>query len=219
MNGLWPMAVSFETLIFLLFLIISVVGSLANKWRQMQEEAARRNRPRPAPRPSQRPLNDEIAEFLRTAGERRGKPGAPPNGGSASAPPRPAAPSRPAATPRPVQRPPRPPVEQPLEVRPLETRPAPLGEPFGTRSLAGDLGQLKTEVSQETARLNDPLRQAFSHQLTTLSPKDTPAPTSPSASSLPAAPIGLAALLTSGEGLRNAVILNEILTRPEHRWE
>jgi type IV secretory pathway VirB10-like protein len=225
MNGLWPMAISFEMLIAVLFVIISIVGSLANKWRQMQEEAARRNRPRPAARPqAQRPLDDEIAEFLRTAGERRGgaKPGTRPSSGPASAPPRPAAPARPAAAPRPTQLSPRPPVEPPLEVRPLETRHGSLGEPLTTRSLAaGDLGQLTTEVPQEEARLNEHLRTAFGHQLSTLGRQDmTGTAAAPSAGeSLSAtAAAGLAALLASGEGLRNAVILNEILNRPEHRW-
>jgi len=217
MNGLWPMAISFETLIVLLFLIISIIGSLANKWRQMQEDAARRNRPRPALRPAQRPLDDELAEFLRTAGERReAKPGARPSSGSAGAPPRPAVPGRPA------QLPPRPPMEQPLEVRPLETRPGPLGEPLTTHSLAaGDLGQLKTEVAQEEGRLHEHLRTAFGPPLSTLGLQDmTGTPAAPSAAPLSAsAAAGLAALLASGEGLRNAIILNEILNRPQHRWE
>ncbi|MEN6495853.1 MAG: hypothetical protein ABFD16_16345 [Thermoguttaceae bacterium] len=223
MNGLWPMAISFETLIVVLFVIISIVGSLANKWRQMQEEAARRNRPRPAARPqAQRPLDDEIAEFLRTAGERRGgaKPGARPSSGPASAPPRPAAPARPAPAARPTQ--PRPPVEQPREVRPLETRHGSLGEPLTTRSLAaGDIGQLTTEVPQEEVRLNEHLRTAFGHQLSTLGRQDmtgTAAASSAGESLSATAAAGLAALLASGEGLRNAIILGEILNRPEHRW-
>lgn len=220
MNGPWLLGADIGDfigfLIFLLFLIVSVVGSLANKWRQMQEEAARRGRP-PRPPRQPRPLDDEIADFLRTAGERRETAGQPRPG---TPPPRPATtPSRPVRTPtRPASPPSRPVVEQPREVKPLESHPGRLVETLATRTLTtGGLGQLTTEVAQADDRLQDHLRQAFSHDLSSLGPQETGVPLSPSALP-PAAAAGLAPLLASADSLRNAIILSEILHRPEHRW-
>lgn len=226
MNGPWPLIADVGDLIgfliFLLFLIISVVGSLANKWRQMQEEAARRGRP---PRPQQpprqpRPLDDEIADFLRTAGERReaGRPR--PGGGPAGAPP-----PRPAAThpSQPPTPPPRPRPEEPLEVKPLETGPRRLVEALATRTLASSsLGQLTSDIAQADDRRESRLRQAFPHDLSTLSAKPSPGPSPPAETATPLPPTaaaGLTALLASGANLRNAVILSEIINRPEHRWK
>jgi hypothetical protein len=226
MNGPWPLIADVGDLIgfliFLLFLIISVVGSLANKWRQMQEEAARRARqPRPQRPPRQpRPLDDEIADFLRTAGERRegGKPR--PSGGPPGAPPpRPAA-TRPSQPPTP---PPRPRTEEPLEVKPLETGPRRLAEELATRTLtSGSLGHLSSDVAQADDRLESRLRQTFAHDLSTLSAKPSVSPSSPAEPATPLPPTaaaGLTALLASGANLRNAVILSEIINRPEHRWQ
>jgi len=227
MNGLWLFGADVGDfigfLIFLLFFIVSVVGSLANKWRQMQEEAARRGRPQRPARPP-RPLDDEIADFLRTAGERREpagqqRPGSPP---ARPAPARPSAapPPPPARAPvRPAPPPPRPPVEQPREVKPLETSPGRLGETLATRTLTtGGLGQLTTEVAQADDRLQDHLRQTFNHNLSSLGSQEASVPLSPSALP-PTAAAGVAPLLASAESLRNAIILSEILNRPEHRWE
>lgn len=224
MNGPWPLIADIGDvigfLIFVVFLIISVVGSLANKWRQMQEEAARRARPQRPPR-QPRPLDDEIADFLRTAGEHREagqrRPGGAPVG---TTPPRPA-PSRPGAPlpSRPATPPPRPPVEQPLEVIPLEPRPRHLAESLATRTLTtGSLGQLTTNVAEADDRLEDHLRQVFRRDLSSLGAGEEKAVSAPAAPLPSTAAVGLAAMLASGDNLRNAIILSEIINRPEHRW-
>jgi hypothetical protein len=79
---------------------------------------------------------------------------------------------------------------------------------------AAQLGQLDASPQIETH-----LQQTFSHQLGTLGPASSPAATTPAAAAVgatrAAAPI---AALLSGGNLKQAVILKEILERPEGRW-
>lgn len=203
-------------LIFLMFLIISVVGHFANKWREMQEEAARRARARrPAPpRPQHQPLNDEIAEFLRTAEQRRRPGGAPP-----------ATPPRPASPPRAPALPPRPLAEQPVDVQVVEPRPGRLRETLSSRRQMVEVSQ-ESQVAQADDRMEGHLHQVFDHQLASLSVGEVGSTASfagePLLQAVPlplTAAAGLTALLASADSLRQAIVLSEILNRPVHRWE
>jgi hypothetical protein len=219
MNGPWPLAFDagdlIKILMILLFLVISVVGHFANKWREMQEEAARRaraRRPSP-PSPQQRPQDDEIAEFLRNANQRQRPAGHQPP------PPPPPSPTRPSVFP------PRPRVEEPLEAEVVAPSTGHLRETLAARTLtSSSSGPLGGEVAQSDDRLQGHLHQVFDHQLSDLSTGEasSTAPTagqfrSPSPAMAPSA--GLVSLLTNADSLRQAIILSEILNRPEHRWE
>lgn len=194
--------------IFVLFLVISVAGQLATKWREIQQEAQRRAGPRRPP-PTQGPLEKEIAEFLRTAGQRR-RPGQVPSAAAPNA--------------RPPEVPARAPIEQPLEAEIIEPEAGHLREALQTRRL---VSVTPKEVSQADQRLQEHLHGAFNHHLGPLAAGEAraePAATGSTATQEPAMTIppaalaGFGALLASGESVRQAIILSEILTRPEHRW-
>ena len=67
-------------------------------------------------------------------------------------------------------------------------------------------------------------KQVFDHKLGRLADTSTaaaPAPTvaaNPTDAEVAAAAVGLATLLSNPQNLKHAIVLNEILTRPEHRW-
>lgn len=177
------------------------------------------------------PLEDEIGEFLRRAAQRRGQP-QPPT-------PRPQQPARPAqAGPRPPRpgRPPVPPVprrvEEPLDIEIIEDA-EPVGHLRGELSRE-KLGHLQTHIGRGTVppverKIGDHLHETFDHQVGHLGgpPGDAARPTdiqeagSPDDAVSPwpsTAAAGLAAMLSSGEGVRQAILIHEILDRPEHRW-
>ena len=98
-------------------------------------------------------------------------------------------------------------------------------EEFG--HLASDVGERLPKVGETAdARLHD----VFDHGLSRIGavPGESARPAQPEEAtapedritSLPAtAAAGLAAILASPVGLRQAILLNEIFQRPEHRWE
>jgi len=80
---------------------------------------------------------------------------------------------------------------------------------------AAQLGQLET-----TQPMQSHLQQAFSHQLGTLGAVSLPATPTPAAAATVAAVRGAApiAALLSGGNLKQAIVLKEILERPDQRW-
>jgi len=221
--------------VFALIVLFRALGPLLGKLAEAQREAARRAGPvppRPAgPKPND-PLADEIAEFLRRA----------------SQPERPPAPARPAAGPPPVLRPLSDPL-QPFRPPPLRPAPPPLEaelvggapkresiadhvrESFGQRTF-GQVGSqgLGKEVAAADSKVQSRLRGVFDHQLGQLAseagetsqPAAAVQPTAP-ADRIDAAPAtsaaGLATMLTNPRTLRQAVLIGEILHRPEERWK
>ena len=86
---------------------------------------------------------------------------------------------------------------------------------------AGELGQ---QVGSADKRMEQHLQEKFQHKLGKLqtTAKDAPPEKPPSPSQPPAFPAttaaGLAALLADTQNARQAIILSEILRRPEERW-
>ncbi len=220
-------------IVFILFVLVSVIGQLIAKVQEAQREAARRARAGQARAAPARhgTLEDEIGEFLqksaqRRAPERTSMP-APPSAPTASRPLGPplSSPARPSA-PLP---PPAVPIAEPvLEAEVLGDRDSVADH---VRSyLAGgrftrETTELGSEVAQADEKMEQRLRQAFEHRLgrlgtmggVTASVQPAPAPETPSA-----APGGiaaeLAAMLRSPASMRQAVVLSEVFTRPVHRW-
>lgn len=212
-------------ILFVLVVIVSVIGQVMAKWREAQQQAQRRgqasrparpagNPPRPAgspqrtaagsgkPAPGGRdPLKDEIGEFLRRAAERRGGTAAPAPTRPVPAPPRPVRPAQPPVTAEVV--PPRPPQLSTLKTHVGEKR-------VGTTGLGHDIEQADEEMEKH-------LQAVFEHRVGTLSRADAEAMARTASS--PTASIGLIAMLQDPLSLRQAIVLNEILNRPEHRWE
>ena len=220
-------------IIFALIILFTALGPLLSKLAEAQREAARRARvgpPRPAgPKPND-PLADEITEFLRRASERE-KP-----------PARPAAARPPALSPlpnalQPFRPPPLRPSSPPLaaelvdEGAKRESVAEHVRESFGRRAF-GQVGSqdLGKEVAAADSKVQSRLRGVFDHQLGQLAgvagetsqPAAAVQPTAP-ADRVGAAPAtsvgGLVAMLTNPRTIRQAVLIGEILHRPEERWK
>ncbi|MFP6604003.1 MAG: hypothetical protein VB862_15830 [Pirellulaceae bacterium] len=85
-----------------------------------------------------------------------------------------------------------------------------------TTEYADRASHLGEEVGEADERLEEHLHEAFDHKLGTLKHEDLDPSTDEksSESSLQ----GLQQLLRSKSALRNAIILREIIDRPDHRW-
>lgn len=187
-------------------------------------------------------LGDEIAEFLRRAAENaQGRPregAAPGRPAQAGLPPRPVQSQRP----RPQQArpaPPQPPIprraQQPLQAEIVEPARRPLGQELPQQAArdisSSDIARRGRELGEETrqasAKLEQEIKKTFAHQLGSIAPK-AGATTAPSAQTKPAetaeltfsrtSAAGFAALLSDAESLKQAIVINEILQRPVHRW-
>lgn len=137
---------------------------------------------------------EEIEEFLRRAAEKRGEILRPPEQQQ-----------------RPVQ------AEyvepQVAEVEIVE--PEVIDQAPYSRQPSYDLPDSQLEYSDE--RLESRLHETFDHRLGSLDP-DGAKMASDEADHPHTSPKGLAKMLSSPQGLRNAFVLSEILRRPEHRW-
>ncbi len=218
-------------IVFVLFVLVSVIGQLIAKVQEANREAARRARAGQArAAPARRgTLEDEIGEFLQKTAQRRG-----PEQPSVPVPPTPPRASRPLGPPlssaaRPA--PPTPPVpvaEPVLQAEVIADR-ASVAEHVRSYLVGGKFARETTELGSEVAqadeKMEEHLRERFEHRLgrlgtmggVTASAQPAPAPEAPSA-----APGGiaaeLAAMLRTPASMRQAVVLSEVFTRPVHRW-
>ncbi|MFP6669958.1 MAG: hypothetical protein VB857_00975 [Pirellulaceae bacterium] len=85
-----------------------------------------------------------------------------------------------------------------------------------TTEYADRASHLGEEVGEADERLEKHLHEAFDHKLGTLEHEDLD-PSSDKKSS-ESSPQGLQQLLRTKSALRNAIILREIIDRPDHRW-
>lgn len=218
-------------IVVILFVVVPAIGQLlARMGRQQQPRGGRPpGRPpgggAPAGRPPARAaagrppggLEDEIGEFLRRAAQQRqGQPAPPP---------------RPAGRPNVAQ-----PAGQQLVEAEVVRQPAigdgikqHLGEyldPEEFRRRAAELGE---EVAQADEQIEQRLHAKFNHEVSRLAgrpgesadaPRVEPAeePEDRLAELPSTAAAGLAAMLSNDVGIRQAIVLNEILTRPQDRW-
>jgi hypothetical protein len=228
MNRLVPLlALNIGNLIWLIvvivFIVLPAIGQLLAKAGHQQRPGGgpRPLRPPGGGAPARRPpaggLEDEIGEFLRRAAQQRRAQAAPP--------PRPGPPPAPASATGP-------------QVVEAEVVPTPaLGEGIkrhvGQYLDAGEFrqraAQLGGEVAQADQQVEQRLHSRFDHELSLLAAtpgESAQAPAAeqpidrlgPAAALPPTAAAGLAAMLGSSEGIRQAIVINEILTRPEDRW-
>ncbi|HWC88405.1 MAG TPA: hypothetical protein VG433_02085 [Pirellulales bacterium] len=151
-------------------------------------------------------LNAELSDFLRRAAAKRQQAGGRPPQSAPTNVERPA--GRPPRKRKKSEPPARPPEERLSQRRVLPT--------LDTRAM--DERSLGTRPAEQ---LGDHIRESFDRQLGLLaadsekSPGATPPPTAELQSSVA---VEMSALLCNPQSLRGAIILNEILTRPEHRW-
>ena len=223
-------------LVPIIFFVIYVINQLLTAKVNPQQQQQRNRQPparNPQRRPQQQPpaeramqrprrtpaqggasqLNDEIEQFLKRANQRR----------SERTPQQAAQPQRLARrAPEPVEVTPVPDVEEPIDVEPVDRE-------FSTvaQSVAAHIGgrhfreHLAEDISQADERMERHLHQAFDHRLGTLDRGRSSSESSPysEAADLKKTPAAdLAKLLGTPQGIRQAIILGEILARPEHRW-
>ena len=214
--------------VFVIFVLFNLLSQASSRWKEIQQEAARRKQVNPAePAPKRAdPVEDEVAEFLRRAAERR-KP-------AGERPPSPPAP--PPVLAEPANRPSRPPVAKP--------QPVVIAEPAAQESVAEHVGRrmkrskfgkvgsgkLGREVAQADDKLEERLREKFEHRVSSLASAQgdasgaAPAAAESSVTTDRAAggptldAASLAALLTNPVSLRQVILASEIFRRPEERW-
>ncbi|NLE40180.1 MAG: hypothetical protein GX621_19370 [Pirellulaceae bacterium] len=214
--------------------------------RRLAAEGQKQAAGAPAGQPRPAALEDEIGEFLRRAAEGRAGQQRPPQARPAQARPVQARPvqARPVAgqagSRRPAQA--RPGQQQPTRPQPARSAPIPVAievvEPTprpvgGTvearvskdldtakfKQRAGQLGEHARQVAKQTeARLQRKFEHAAGTQAASKSPPGAPkkkadAPAFPATSAA-----GFAVMLRDVQTVRQAIILNEILTRPVDRW-
>jgi len=209
----------------LIAVVVTVLILLANALSRMRDWQARPKRGNlgrvnPAGRnPGGRePLAEEISDFLRRAVQRRAKsakaPGAQPSHPPGGRPIRPQQSGR---------------ADQPAEAVVLYVEPDGGVAEHVRQRMKSDFGQmphLQTEVAQADEKLESHLHQVFNHEVSGLSrvPGETAQSAAgigtgaPDSQAAPALAASLAAMLADPTMLRQAVLLHEILGRPEHRW-
>ncbi|MBN2022944.1 MAG: hypothetical protein JW809_09120 [Pirellulales bacterium] len=181
-------------------------------------------RPAPPVQPRRGALEDEIGEFLRRAAQQRGGQ---PQQADVAQPRRVVAQQSRPQPPRTLR-----PSAQPVEAEIVR---GPVGEGVAQK-VAKDLdttefkrrtAQLGQETRQAAARVEERLQHKFDHQLGQLAakPQKRRKPAAPQAAAAaaadalpPTSAAGFAAILSDVDNVRQAIVLNEILQRPEHRW-
>ena len=204
-------------ILVILFIVVPVIGQIIAKINKAPGPPA--GGPKGAGRPAagNKDVNDEIGDFLRRAARGLGQ-------------------QVKQAQQQMQQQPPRQPIARPAAAQVVRERPAEAqvidGVHRETVQTEIDTGQftrraskLGGKVVRTEKKLDKHLHQVFNHELGDLArapskttgrrltttmqqPVDMP----------PTAAAGFAALLGSAENIRRAIVINEILTRPEDRW-
>ena len=228
-------------LFFVFWVVSSVFGGAkeraeAQKKRAQQRELARQRAGEQQQRPKNEDITSEIEDFLKRAAERRENKGQrprPPETVQTKPQRRPPEKRREAKS----ESPKREPLTQMSRDNRREQAPAPAERPRARPAAAPSLPPVRSDERRSIEHLHDTsvghadeamaahLNQVFGHQVGSLGGSNlTPAtatfsPASDSPAATPVvAPIGLAALLADQRNLQNAIVLNEIFQRPEHRW-
>ena len=221
MNAFAPLLAAGINAELIELIVIVVVGILAAIGRMMaatQQAGRPGGNPQPPARPTPVNASDEIEEFMRRA----------------------AAKPRPAAGAGPVRRPPqpqlRPPVEKPEQAQVGTDEPvgAKIGKQvdrdLDTQEFTKRSTELGSEVAQADREIDQRLHQVFDHHVSNLELMPGEAAAAPvavgpvelteqSLLDIPATfATGLTDLLADPDSVRQAIVLNEILHRPEERW-
>ena len=206
-----------------IFIILALFWIVRQVWagrKAQQQQPPVRRAPMPVPAQQQRPndanVSAEIEEFLRRSSQRREAPKPQRAAASGPKPPRQNDKSR-------RKEPNRSKAFRDLSDR-VETTAGerrPLGSAVGSASLAERQLQPKVTVNvRPEDKIGAHLSEVFNHEVGHLAKASLSDSTADPAEveRRPIDTVGLAAMLANREGMRTAVILNEILERPTHRW-
>jgi len=214
-----------QVAVALIMFVVWAVNQIVNRDRKAQPAKPARPVPRRLPTPEGNakrppapgrpaapqktdPLLAEIQKFLKQSNPDKRSPGRPQSAANKTVRVEPILVREVAVVPEPVGR--------PLDSRHLDTT------GFGTRA-----SQMTDDLKRGDAEREQHFQQTFSHKLgrltdTSVAGSKAIAPDAPEVSTVPVAPVPLSDWLplptTKPEDLRRAVMLNEILQRPEHRW-
>ncbi|MEX2115165.1 MAG: hypothetical protein WD845_18370 [Pirellulales bacterium] len=230
---------------FVIYLLNQLLSGKGNPQQQQQRGPQRRAAPqRPqaerAMRPPQAPghapaapeprgqaaqLNQEIEQFLKRAGQRRGE-----------SPQRERAATASESRPRAPRKPPAPQQRPSLRDEPIDVDVVPLDEPrrdsvaasverhMQSGSFAQRAEHLADDIVRADQEMEDHMQAAFGRRVGTLA-GETPAASGPVTdvqtsvvTDAPSPAAAFAQILRTPQGMREAVVLSEILARPEHRW-
>lgn len=216
----WWMEVAIPLVVGFIYLVIHVLGAFNKRPPAKVPRPDPRLRHRPGPVPGDRQeLNDEVSDFLRRAADRRG--GGQPAGGGRGR-------TQPAGKREPIRRRVAPPAEV-VEAQAVDDPPSGAGvaahvkQHLDTREFAERASQLTQVDRLDVARASH-RHQVFDHQVGQLATRSLgsaatppPAPGAPPAR-IPTTAEAIAALLASPQGAQSALVLGEILRRPDERW-
>lgn len=192
-------------IVLIIILISSLVRYLAGAAKKANV-APRPARPPVAPPPAASSVDDEVEQFLRRNTQSRGPQ---PTGGGgkrgrAAAQPQPRRTTPPAKAPRPAK-------QASLSDRHVQTSISTAKFDKATGSLA----HVDTQIEEH-------VHEAFDRQVGQLSSQADAAVATPDAptpaNQVPSVAEQLLASLSAPEGVRQAIVINELLVRPEHRW-
>ncbi len=211
-----------KLVIIVVFGILVGIGKFIAMVQKGKPPAAMGQRPAPPPAANANLANanaaNEIEEFMRRAAARP-RPQA--NAGSIRRSPQPQL---------------RPQVEKPVQAQVVSTEPVgariakDVERDLDTQEFGKRTGQLGSEVTQAVGEIDQHLHQVFDHYVSNLELLPGEAAAAPAAVGpvevseqslldIPATfATGLTDLLVNPESIRQAVVLNEILHRPEERW-
>ncbi|HWB00954.1 MAG TPA: hypothetical protein VG713_20825 [Pirellulales bacterium] len=219
--------------VFLVIIGYSIINQIVSAARKAQQKPkppeARPLPPKMPPvekaNPRQQQLHDEVEEFLRRAAERKGTAApqlpSPPLPSkrpriNVELPPKPAPLQR--STSKAAKQPGKTPVAKQLPEPADRLAPGGFEDHISGRHLATRVGTLSTHEQAFDTQIG----QDFNRSVGTLAPNAAQASvTAVGASAEPQQSVpadAIAAALRSPQSVRDAIVLSEILTRPEHRW-
>lgn len=210
----WPLIVAIA-IGGLIHLINQVVGG-----QKPRVPPNRAPRP-PGPQAGRAEPRDEVSEFLRQAAQRRSGPAARPDPPKSERP-RPKPPLRNQTTNK---------SQEPVQAEAVDSGPsgssvaAHVRQHLDNREFSERASHL-SDVDQQGQQMQSHLHQVFDHQVGHL--KEQSATSSQDVNAAPTMAISadvrsnsansLVAMLSNPEGIRDAIVLNEILRRPDERW-
>ncbi len=216
-------------IIVILFIVIPAIGQLLARMNKADGPPAGRPRPGGGPRagagPARKGIEDQIGDFLRRVAQGQG--GQAPRA-QVRQPPRP--------QPRPPQPVGRPVVAEVVGGRPIAAEVVDrahredVDPAINTRDIARHASKLGGEVARTERLVDKHLHDVFNHEVSELAKEpgrltkrrraSKPKRAQPQPAPLPAtSAAGFAALLSNAQSIRQAIVINEILTRPLERWE
>lgn len=216
-----------EILIGIIFFVLYGLGQLLSAGGQGKKKAPKRPARPPRPRPPAAgqpnvanqadPLRAEVEEFLRRAQGKKAEPPRPVQPQAAAPPPRRPMPemAKPPAQPvRGLRRPPlKTPVLEPIELR-MEGVAEHVARHVTTQDIAEHTIKLGKDVALADDRLESRLHETFEHDVGHLKHREE--------DSAKKAPQTIAEeirqLVRQPAGMRQLIIANEVLRRPEQRW-